>query len=50
MKESPLIYLIKQQEILYEAIWYHEGFLNDAKNRLAEIEYMLKKHSKENSK
>lgn len=50
MKEAPLMYLLKQQEILYKAVWYHEDLLNDSKNRLMQIEYLLKKHVKENSK
>lgn len=47
MKEAPLRYLLKQQEILYQAVWYHEDFLNDAKKRLLEIENLLSKHIKE---
>lgn len=50
MKDAPLRYLLKQQEILYQAVWYHEDFLNDAKKRLSEVEHMLMKHIKENSK
>jgi hypothetical protein len=49
MKEAPLMYLLKQQEILYKAVWYHEDLLNDSKNRLLEIEYLLKKHAIEKS-
>ena len=50
MKEEPLNFLLKQQEILYKAVWYHEDLLNDSKKRLLDIEYLLKKHIKENSK